>query len=105
MLEVVGGISRHAQALHDPLRDNVLHGGHRHDLVPAQRSERVLQRAARAFGRVAISPVLGRKTPANFARRREVRFKRYLAQTDDAGTWEVSCLTERTFIRSARGGS
>ena len=108
MVEVVVRVARHTEPLHDALRGNVLRGSHRHDLIPTQRRERVLQGTARAFGRVTISPVLGRETPANLESRREVRFERNLAQSYDAGEQArrraLRRPTNRSRARRARAG-
>jgi hypothetical protein len=69
-----GGVRRrirYADLLHDTTGADVRRHGERHDLLEAQLVEREIQHGPRAFGRVALAPVLGSKTPADLHTRSE----------------------------------
>lgn len=64
MLEVVGGIAMHPQALHQPQGVLVGRYGESHHLVQAKGIEGVAQRRLGRLVGEALRPMLGGETPA-----------------------------------------
>ncbi len=73
MVEIVGGIVTHPEALHDSHRSHVGRHSEQNDLVQANALEAVRNRSARSLGRESPAPVLARKPPTDFDRRGEMR--------------------------------
>src|SRR5512138_331040 len=71
MVEVVLGIVRHAQLLHDAPRADIGGYGPGEDLIQPDRLEPVAQRLARPFRRVAFPPRVGSQPPSDLDARRE----------------------------------
>lgn len=65
MLEVVGGIAMHPQALHQPQGVLVGRYGESHHLVQAKGIEGVAQRRLGRLVGEALRPMLGGETPAD----------------------------------------
>ncbi len=72
MLEVLGGITPHPEALHHGPGARVRRHGDRYDLVERELAEGVVEAGAGRFGDIALAPVLARKAPADFDGGREV---------------------------------
>src|SRR4051794_36399399 len=68
VVEVVGGIARHPEALHHAHRAGVPRRGERDDLLEAQLLEAEAERGPRAFRGVAEAPGVTRQPPADLDR-------------------------------------
>ena len=84
MVEIVGRIVLHADALHDADRAAV--GGHREgdDLLQTQSGEAGIERSLGAFGGVTLAPMRAGEAPADLHRRREVRIEPRDREADKA---------------------
>ena len=83
VLEVVGRIACHPDALHHRPRAHVARCGERHDLVETDRVEPELQCRPRALARVSVAPVITRKPPSHFDRGRERRVEGREIEADE----------------------
>jgi len=84
MIEIVGGIARHTEALHHTLRANVRDGRHRYHLLAREFLEGKGERSACAFRRVSMMPGIEGKTPADFQGGREMSFEGNFLERDHA---------------------
>ena len=75
VVEVVGGVAGHAEALHDGDGLEVAGRGHGDDLGEVEGGEAEVERGSRALGGVALAPVIGSETPPDLDAGREVRFE------------------------------
>ena len=66
MVEIVGGIARHAKLLHDSARSRVGWNRERHDFIKTQALESVLEHCQRSLRRQTFSPVFRCQSPAEF---------------------------------------
>src|SRR5919198_5860303 len=84
MVEVVGRVVRHPDALHDSLRPHVADCREGDDLVEAEIVEAECEGCASAFGRISLAPMVAREPPADLHRRGEADLKPRLCETDEA---------------------
>ena len=83
MVEIVGGVAAHPEALHHGARANVSQCRERHDLLKAQRLEGEHQGCARCLGREALTPGLAGESPANLDGRLERGLERRARQAGE----------------------
>ena len=73
VIEIVGWITPHANALHDSSRAHVQRNGERDDLFKCQLLEAEAQALNGSFTGVPLAPVFLQQSPSNFNARTEVR--------------------------------
>ena len=88
VIEIVGWITRHADALHDSPRAPVQRDGERDDLLKCQLLEAEAQALNGCLAGVTVTPVFLRESPSDFNARRlgrsEVRLEARLRQPNEA---------------------
>lgn len=85
VVEIVGGVPHHAEALHHATGATIVGNGERDDLGQVESVEPKSCGCVRALSRVPAAPVLHRKAPANLDARRKVGREARSGQTNESG--------------------
>src|SRR4051812_8346919 len=99
VIEIVGRITRHADALHDSPRALVQRNGEGDDLFKCQLLEAKAQAPGGCLTGVTVTPVFLREPPSNFnarvGRRSEVRIEAWLRQPNEADKGRATANLDR----------
>src|SRR5262245_59857212 len=84
VVEIVGGIAPHAEALHDSSRALVADSRQSNDLGETDRGETELESRPGTLSGIAVAPLLKREPVSELDARQERRLERWHRQTDEA---------------------
>ena len=87
VVEIIGRVARHAEALHDGDRSRVRWYGERHDLIESHVVEAECQRSACRFSRITEAPVCASESPADLHARGEMGGESRNGKTDVTNEW------------------
>src|SRR4051812_26039163 len=95
VIEIVGWITRHADALHDSSRAHVQRDGERDNLLKCQLLEAEPQALGGCLTGVTVTPVFLQQSPSNFNARTEVRLDARYRQPNEPDEGRATAHLDR----------